>query len=355
MLQRFTLLLGIFVVMALSNAVVPVLPDFAEGAALQGAVYSAYFLGAFVSVLPAGYASDRIGSVPLIRAGLLLTLLSGTLILVFPSGLPLILSRVIEGIGGGIFLSATLAWTNSQPSAARESGYVMAALNLGLVVGLLAAGWLDSVFENHLAGIAVFTALALPATAMSAAARESERAGLVRADVAGIVRNYFWLFVAVMVLVGVTGAVAAIYPGYTGNDSTVIALQLATINIATVGAVLVAPRFNLRPVPAIRASALLMAPAVAVGCVTPYAFPVIGALSGVTIVAVLEFLAETGIQQGVMTGLFNTASYAGFTILSALAGGVAGWFGFLPAFLLLAVMVAAAAVPIGRCRCEYSG
>jgi len=57
----------------------------------------------------------------------------------------------------------------------------------------------------------------------------------------------------------------------------------------------------------------------------------------------------------VMTGLFNTASYAGFTILSALAGGVAGWFGFLPAFLLLAVMVAAAAVPIGRCRCEYTG
>ena len=167
--RSLPVLSGIFVVMALSNAVVPVLPDFAEGTAFQGAVYSAYFLGAFVSVLPAGYASDRIGSVPLIRAGLLLTLLSGTLILVFPSGLPLILSRVIEGIGGGIFLSATLAWTNSQPSAARESGYVMAALNLGLFVGLIAAGWLDSVFESHLAGIAVFTALAVPAAAMSAA------------------------------------------------------------------------------------------------------------------------------------------------------------------------------------------
>ena len=48
--------------MALSNAVVPVLPDFAEGAALQGVVYSAYFLGAFLTVLPAGIASDRIGS-----------------------------------------------------------------------------------------------------------------------------------------------------------------------------------------------------------------------------------------------------------------------------------------------------
>ncbi|HQP71673.1 MAG TPA: hypothetical protein PLP90_03275 [Methanoculleus sp.] len=51
MLQRFTLLLGVFVVMALSNAVVPVLPDFAEGAALQCAFYSAYFLDAYTSVL----------------------------------------------------------------------------------------------------------------------------------------------------------------------------------------------------------------------------------------------------------------------------------------------------------------
>jgi len=355
MLQRPTLLLGIFVVMALSNAVVPVLPDFAVGAALQGAVYSAYFLGAFISVLPAGYASDRIGSVPLIRAGLFLTLASGILILLSPSGLPLIIFRVIEGIGGGIFISATLAWTNSRPSAARESGYVMAALNLGLVVGLLAAGWLDSAFGNHLAGIAVFTALAVPVTAMSVTVREGERAGFVRADVTGIVRNYFWLFIAVLVLVGLTGAVAAIYPGYTGNDSTVLALQLATINIATVVAVLVKPRFKFRPIPAIRASALLMAPAVAAAYVTPYAFPIIGALSGVTIVAVLAFLAETGIQQGVMTGLFNTASYAGFTLLSALAGVFAVWFGFLTTFLLLAVIVAAVAIPIGRCRCEYRG
>ncbi|WP_243670441.1 hypothetical protein [Methanoculleus chikugoensis] len=54
MLQKLPVLLGIFVVMALSNAVVPVLPDFAEGAALQGVVYSAYFLGAFLTVLPGG-------------------------------------------------------------------------------------------------------------------------------------------------------------------------------------------------------------------------------------------------------------------------------------------------------------
>lgn len=355
MLQKFPILLGILVVMALSNAVVPVLPDFAEGAALQGMVYAAYFLGTFFTVLPAGVASDRIGRVPLIRAGLLLTLASGVLILLFPSGLPLLLFRVVEGIGAGLFLSAALAWANSQPSAGQLSGYVMAALNLGLVVGLLATGWLDAAFDSHLAGIALFTVLAVPAAAMGFAVRESERGSFARANLPGIFRNYFWLFAAAVVLVGMTGAVAAIYPEYTGNDPSVLALQLATINIATIIALLVTPRLALRPAPTIRVVSLLMAGAVVAGYVTPYAFPVIGALAGVFIVAVLAFLAETKIQQGVMTGLFNTAAYAGFTVLPALAGLVAGEFGFLTAFLLLAGMAAVVAVPIGRCRCEYRG
>ncbi len=355
MLQKLPILLGIFVVMALSNAVVPVLPDFAEGAALQGMVYAAYFFGTFFTVLPAGVASDRIGRVPLIRAGLLLTLASGVLILLFPSGLPLLLFRVVEGIGAGLFLSAALAWANSHPSAGQLSGYVMAALNLGLVVGLLATGWLDAALDSHLAGIALFTVLAVPAAAMGFAVRESERGDFARADLPRIVRNYFWLFVAAVVLVGMTGAVAAIYPEYTGNDPSVLALQLATINIATIIALLVTPRLALRPAPTIRVVSLLMAGAVAAGYVTPYAFPVIGALAGVFIVAVLAFLAETQIQQGVMTGLFNTAAYAGFTVLPSLAGLVAGEFGFLPAFLLLAGMAAAVAIPIGRCRCEYRG
>jgi len=353
--RNLPILLGIFVVMALSNAVVPVLPDFAEGAAMQGAVYAAYFLGTFVTVLPAGIASDRIGRVPLIRAGLLLTIASGILILLFPSGLLLLVFRGVEGIGAGLFLSAALAWANSHPSSGQISGYVMAAQNLGLVVGLLAAGWLDVVFGSHLAGIAFFTALTVPALGMSVLIRESKLARFARADLPLIVRNYFWLFAAAAVLVGMTGAVAALYPGYTGSDPSVLALQLATINIATIVAVLVAPRLDLRPAPTIRVSSLLMAGAVVAGYVTPYALPVIGALSGVIIVAVLAFLAETQIQQGVMTGLFNTATYAGFTFLSAFAGLVAGESGFLTAFLLLAGMAAVMTVTIGRCRCGYPG
>ncbi len=74
-------ILGVFAVMALSNAIVPVLPAFGEGAALQGIIFSAYFFGALVTVFPAGLASDRIGSALLIKTGLAITVISGIVIL----------------------------------------------------------------------------------------------------------------------------------------------------------------------------------------------------------------------------------------------------------------------------------
>ncbi len=77
MKQAIILFSGIFCVMALSTAIVPVLPAFAGSSSLQGAIYAAYFAGAFFSTLPAGVLSDRFGRVPLIRAGFLITLASG--------------------------------------------------------------------------------------------------------------------------------------------------------------------------------------------------------------------------------------------------------------------------------------
>jgi MFS family permease len=57
MRNAFTLFSGSFFVMALSNAIVPVLPVYTGSSSLQGAIYAAYFLGAFLSTLPAGIFS----------------------------------------------------------------------------------------------------------------------------------------------------------------------------------------------------------------------------------------------------------------------------------------------------------
>ncbi len=355
MLQRLALLLSVFVVMALSNAIVPILPVLAEGPALQGAIFSTYFLGASVTVLPAGLASDRIGRVPLIRTGLILTLASGIAIVLLPPGLPILAARGIEGIGAGLFVASALAWTNSQKDHERLSGYFMASLNLGLVVGLLGTGWLDALTDYDLAGVVLFTAMAGPTILLSAFVREHTPEESLAVDLLDVVRHYVWLYVSAVVLVGVTGAVAALYPEFTGGDPALLGIQIGTMNIATIVTVLVASQASFPPVPTIRVSALIMAAAVIGTYFTPLAFPVIGGIAGFVIVAQLSFLAQTNIMQGTVIGLFNTATYAGFTVLPFIAGIVAETTGFLAAFVLLAVAVAVNALTIGRCQCRYCG
>ena len=134
--------LGVFCVMALSNAIVPVLPAFATGSAWEGAIYAAYFLGAFISTLPGGFLSDRYGRTPVIRTGLMLTVISGILLYYTSGPLPVITLRLLEGLGAGLFIAAGMSYVNSQPDHTRMSGYYLAMLNIGLVSGLVASGWL---------------------------------------------------------------------------------------------------------------------------------------------------------------------------------------------------------------------
>ena len=77
--------------------------------------------------------------------------------------LPVIVLRFIEGIGAGFFIAAGMSYINSRPDHTRMSGYYLAMLNLGLVIGLIASGWLAVRFMQPALGIGVFTALSLGA------------------------------------------------------------------------------------------------------------------------------------------------------------------------------------------------
>lgn len=112
---EFSLFSGIFVALALSNALVPVLPAYTAGSAVQGAIYSAYFLGAFLTTLPGGLLSDRYGQIPMIRLGLIITLFSGILLSSSLATYPVILLRFGEGVGAGILIAASMSHVNSLP------------------------------------------------------------------------------------------------------------------------------------------------------------------------------------------------------------------------------------------------
>ncbi|QSZ66524.1 MFS transporter [Methanofollis aquaemaris] len=353
MRQRLTLLLGVFAVMALSNAVVPVLPALAEGAAFQGAIFSAYFLGAFLTVFPAGLLSDRIGRVFLVRAALLLTIASGALILMVSDPLALLAARALEGIGAGLFVPAAMSWINLQSDHRKMSGNFIAALNVGLVVGLVVAGWLNGFFGSS-GGIMAFTVITLIPLLLSLMMKDVAVGPVPGggADLLAIGRDYFWMYVATIMLIGATGAVTALYPEYTGEEAAALGVQLGAMNVATIFSSLAASRVSLKPIPTIRASAALMGAAVALLYFTPVAFVLIGALAGVVIIAQVNYLAADPTHQGAVMGLFNTATYAGMTLLPFAAGVVAEYQDFAAAFAMIAVLAVIMAATIGRCRCK---
>lgn len=348
-------ILGVFAVMALSNAIVPVLPAFGEGAALQGIIFSAYFFGALVTVFPAGVASDRIGSRLLIRTGLAITVLSGIVILVSASPLILILARVVEGVGAGLLIASAMSLLNADPDHTRLSGFFMASLNAGLLAGLAGAGWIVSVLGDPRSGLALFTIISGVAFLLSLFMRQAaEQRIALPTEVPRYLSQYKWLWYSAIVVLGTTGAATSLYPEFGGHEPLVTGLFIASMNLATMIAVLLVSHIRLEPIITIRIAAIGIAGSVIICLLTPIGFPLLGAFAGVVIISQLAFLAETGASQGAMMGLYNTATYGGLFLLPFLTGFVAEFSSFFLAFIIPAVFAVTVALTIGRCQCRLA-
>lgn len=354
MRTRLTLFFGIFAAMALSNAIVPVLPSFAESSSLQGAIYSAYFLGAVISTLPAGILSDRIGRVPLIRLGLVITVICGFLLSGITSPFLVLGLRLFEGIGAGCFVAAAMSVVNSSPGHEKLSGYFMALLNAGLVSGLIVAGWLGAYVQQPAAGIMVFSACAIIPALAAFFLSESPvtQPAPVYAELLPLVSQYRYLWYSSVILIGITGVVISLYPEFSGISSDITGLWIALMSVSTIISVLIVSRFSLPPVRAIRWSAVLMVFGVLITFYSPLGFVVIGALSGIVMIAQMAFLAGIKEHQGIAMGLFSTTSYLGMAALPFIAGMVAEIFGFFIAFCVTALCAVTVALTIDQCACR---
>jgi MFS family permease len=350
MRNAFTLFSGSFFVMALSNAIVPVLPVYTGSSSLQGAIYAAYFLGAFLSTLPAGMLSDHFGRIPLIRSGLVITVTSGILLSILSAPYLVLAARFIEGIGTGCFIAAAMSYVNSRTDHEKMSGYYMAFLNAGLVTGLILAGWLASHTGNSMNGIVLFAGFTLFPAGTSFFMRDTgeQSAPFSPAVFTSYVRNYRWIWFSSMVLVGITGVVSSLYPQYSGAPSESLGYWMAGMSVATIGAVLAASRASLQPVPVIRWSAVLMAVGVVFTFFSPWGFAVLGALAGIVMIAQMAFLAGEREHQGVAMGLFSTTSYLGMAVLPFIAGLIADMAGFFLAFCITAFIAILVAVTIDK-------
>ena len=279
MIRRLAVCSGIFLLMALSNAVVPVLDVFAIGPEKQGLVFSAYFFGATLMVLPAGMAADRFSRRRLMQVGLGVSLLAGLVIAVAPNVWSIVGARFVEGVATGLFVSAGLAHVNSQADNGRSSGAFMASLNAGLLAGLILTGLLVELTGLREAGVLAFASLSLLPFLFSFSLEQETVSGfhepLVR--LGPMLSQYHWLFYASLVMFGAGGAVTGLYPEFSNADPGLLGVQIALQNVATIVAVVVVSRLAIEPIPLIRACGGFMALAVAVSFLTPYGFALIGA------------------------------------------------------------------------------
>ncbi|MCX6700378.1 MAG: MFS transporter [Methanomicrobiales archaeon] len=352
-----TLYLGIFSVMALSNTIIPDLASYASGTAVQGQIFSAYFLGAFLLTLPAGIASDRWGPAYFIRAGLLLTIVSGVLLLLDSSVYITIFARLAEGVGAGLFIASAMSYINSRPDHTRAMGFFLALLNIGLIAGLIISGLASKVLSYRSAGTQLFLLVSIIPFIISILTPVSGWKTTIPLSVGIPVlknlvynfRKYFWLWFSSVVLVGITGAVTAMYPQFSGNSPDLIGIQIAAMSGATAIAILFVSHMKFAPIPTIKIAALISAAAVIAAYVSSWAFIVIGAFAGIIMIAQLAFLADAGKEQGTFMGLFNTSSYLGMTIIPFFITFIAEHLGFLTAFLITGSLCLIVAGTIGFC------
>ncbi len=233
--SRISLYLGAFATMALPNAVVPVLALITSDTAVQGALYSAYFLGAFFMVFPAGWISDKIGRAPLIKIGLAGTFVSWILIWYF-TGDPLLTVgfRFLEGLFTGMFVSSALYFVNSQPEHTKLSGLYLALMNVGMVAGLVIPGILSLI--HPYAGVLVFSFL----TGFAFLAGIFFRDGSGFISVMIPVRMIFsialyhkWLWAALFIFAGATGVVTSMYPEMSGYSAEISGVVTALMSVST--------------------------------------------------------------------------------------------------------------------------
>lgn len=152
-----TILLIVFVQMAGTSMVQPILPLYAQSefnmtpeviTLLMTVFFAAQFLaGPFI-----GRISDRRGRLPVLIVSQIGTVISFAMIGLAQSVAVLFFARVLDGITGGNIVVAQAYITDIVPENQRTValGYLMAAFGLGFVVGPAAGGILASIFGPNI-------------------------------------------------------------------------------------------------------------------------------------------------------------------------------------------------------------
>jgi MFS family permease len=352
---------SVFTIMGLSDAVIPVLPELASanhtsyGAAASSLLFSAYFMGALITMLPFGILSDKYGNIRFVVLGMLLTFISGILLLVSDNLWVLAVTRFIEGSACGAFFPAAFSMLSEFRNRNRCMGEFNFLLNAGLATGVFITGFLAKINIKY--GILLFTIVSMIVLIMGISKLISTQPppAKIRKDIGQEIsievkktfntlfdKYFINIWILSFVLFGATGVLVAFYPDYSANFLTKSELGTAIAGLYVcamitsfmVSRMLVSYRVMIRTGMGITAIGALIAiwhPMLG--------FSILGGGSGVAMVGLPIAASRMDTDRGLTMGLFNTCTYGGLALMPIGATALIGHLGFEGIFLINALIV----------------
>ncbi len=345
-LKKLTLYSSVFALQGLSNAVIPVLPELAGGesggSVISSLIFSGYFMGAFLALVPLGILADRIGNLKVIRFGMLLTALSG-LVITF-SDTPWILGtfRFLEGVGCGAFFPAAFSilaeWKDSQQSLGEFNFLLHGGLAAGVFFSGVLSGFGIKTAISSFTFLAGFSCILLFSRTGELLSPKINGKELIHENNETPVKNHqdnpllpelknylkkarrtlfntnfgkIWAISAL--LYGTTGLLNANYADYSAGFLTKpkLGLAISVSYLAAMMSSLIAGKADINSNNIVRTGIVLAAAGIFLSVKLPLmAFFLIGAGGGTAIVGLIMAVSRIN-SSGFVMGLFNTGIYAG--------------------------------------------
>lgn len=343
-LKKLALYSSVFALQGLSNAVIPVLPELAGGdsgsSAISSLIFSGYFMGAFLALVPLGILADRIGNLKVIRFGMLLTAFSGVFIVYSDSLWVLGVARFLEGVGCGAFFPAAFSILAEWEDSRQSLGEFNFLLNAGLAAGVFLSGTLAGFGVKtaivSFTFLAVLSCILLLSEAGKLFSQDRKKKSLLQcknsvrrqpeASLLFELKKYLEkarkslfetdlgkIWGTSVILYGTTGLLTANYPNYSADFLTKpeLGLAISASYLAAMLSSLIAGKTGINPKNTVRIGITLAAAGIFFSVKLPLlAFFLIGAGGGAAMVGLIMTVSRIN-SSGFSMGLFNTGIYAG--------------------------------------------
>ncbi|MDG6244585.1 MAG: MFS transporter [Methanolobus sp.] len=354
--NRFLIYCTVFLIMGLSNSVIPVLPEIASfdsqsvGTLTYTLLFSGYFIGALLTMIPFGFVADIYSYLRLVVFSIFLTFFAGTILLFSENIHLLIIARFIEGVACGAFFPAAYAMLSEFQEKKRYIGEFNFLLNAGLALGVASAGFLAP--WSIKGSILLFTILSFFILIYSIyliMTNKTEKAGIikkVRFPDVELVKNkiintdFLRIWIIAFLLFGISGLMLAFYPEYARNILTKpeLGIAIATLYISSMITNILVGRMSLQFRTMIYSGILIAATGILISVKFPFlGFALVGIGSGTGMIGLPVAVSNMPFDRGLAMGILNTYTYAGLAFMPMIAGMFIG-FGY-PTMVTLAALV----------------